>query len=1147
VSSLGGETVTESVELGRDVGVRSPNFGFLAGTGSPLAEVGARAERYVFEDPGTALFKLRLFGEILAQEAAAYAGLPGVAEETQVDLLGRLVARQILSREVADLFHLLRKAGNRAVHEGTGTQREALYGLQVARKLGVWFYKAFHEPGFKAGPFVPPPDPRQTERALAEELERLRGVVVEQQRAVVSLRQSAEQEAAQRRAAEESARRAYEDLAASLDLAQETEAQAAQDRAELEARLAALRAQGAAAGPAQQAALVERAQVASTALELDEAETRKLIDAQLREAGWEADSVALSYKAGVRPSKGKNLAIAEWPTKSGPADYVLFVGLTPIAVVEAKRKAKDVAGALEQAKRYARGYQPKAPDEVAPAGGPWGEYAVPFLFATNGRPFLQQLRDKSGIWFLDARRPTHHGRPLTGWYTPGGLSELLAQNLDEAEAKLLAEPTDYLELRPYQSAAIRAVERAIVEGREEILLAMATGTGKTRTALGLIYRLIKAKRFRRVLFLVDRTALGEQALGAFEHVKLEALQSFTDIYDVKRLGDLAPEPETRLQIATVQGMVQRVLHPADDGSPVPVDWFDCVIVDECHRGYTLDRDLSDAELGFRSEDEYLSTYRRILDHFDAVRIGLTATPALHTAQIFGDPVFHYSYRQAVVDGFLVDHRPPLRIVTALSEAGIHWQVGEEVAVYTPERAQLDLFRTPDEIDIEIDGFNTKVITEPFNRVVCQKLAEQIDPSLPGKTLVFCATDSHADQVVRLLKEAFDEAYGGIEDDAVMKITGAADKPLDLLRRYRNERLPKVAVTVDLLTTGIDVPEITNLVFLRRVRSRILYEQMLGRATRLCAAIHKEFFTVYDAVDLYAALKDWTDMKPVVTRPNITFAQLAEELATVDDADQRIVLDQLATKLQAKTRRFRGEDEQAFATLAGMSPDEFLHRVRTAPPTEIRALLATLPGLPALLDRLNTGGHQRLLVSEHADAFSRYETGYGSATKPEDYLEGFRRFVTENANLIPALTVVTQRPRDLTRQQLKELALKLDAAGYPLSSLRTAWQEMTNQDIAASLVGFIRQQALGSALLPYAERVDRALQRVLSTHTWTPRQRTWLERIAKQIKVETVVDREALDQGEFKQHGGFQRLNKEFGGKLAQVLEEMHEELWREQA
>jgi type I restriction enzyme R subunit len=185
------------------------------------------------------------------------------------------------------------------------------------------------------------------------------------------------------------------------------------------------------------------------------------------------------------------------------------------------------------------------------------------------------------------------------------------------------------------------VEDGLAAGLREQLLAMATGTGKTRTCIGLSYRLVKAKRFRRILFLVDRTALGDQASNAFKDVKLENLQSFTEIYDVKELGDIVPDADTRLHIATIQGMVKRLLF-ADENTPsFPVDLYDAIVVDECHRGYILDQEMSEAEMTFRSEEDYISKYRRVLDHFDAVKIGLTATPALHTAEIFGKPVYQF--------------------------------------------------------------------------------------------------------------------------------------------------------------------------------------------------------------------------------------------------------------------------------------------------------------------------------------------------------------------------------------------------------------------------------------------------------------------------------------------------------------------------
>src|ERR1051325_4453543 len=186
-----------------------------------------------------------------------------------------------------------------------------------------------------------------------------------------------------------------------------------------------------------------------------------------------------------------------------------------------------------------------------------------------------------------------------------------------------------------------------------------------------------------------------------------------------------------------------------DERPTP-GLYDCMIVDEAHRGYVLDAELREEDLSFRPLDEYLSQYRRVLDYFDAVKIGLTATPALHTTQIFGPPVFSYGYRQAVVDGWLIDHLPPRRITTALAQTGIKCDAGEEVQIIDPRSGQVDLFTTPDQVDFEVQQFNKRVYTREFNRVVAETLASEIPPNAPGKTLIFAARDDHADMLVRFL-------------------------------------------------------------------------------------------------------------------------------------------------------------------------------------------------------------------------------------------------------------------------------------------------------------------------------------------------------------------------------------------------------------
>ena len=1121
----------------------SLNFGFLASADTLLVRTAALAERYFPEDPVTSLMKLRQFGEALAQQVAARTGVFTSADEPQADLLGRLRREAGSPREVLDLFHDLRRIGNEATHQHKGDHATALTGLKIARQLAIWFHRTYADRGFKPGPFQPPLSPPDPSAGLREELERLKAELDR----TLSAAEAAE---AARLAAEQRARAEAEDRAFWERYAAETEAA----HGAAAGKLAALQAAASIQPPAALTLLQKAADEAARGIDLDEAATRDVIDARLKAQGWEADSRALRHAAGARPVKGRALAIAEWPTTNGPADYALFVGLTCVGVVEAKRRRKNVAAAIDQAGRYAQGFTAAAGIE-AQTGGPWpaasgtaeqAPYRVPFLFATNGRAYLKQIETESGIWFRDARDPTNLRRALVDWPTPDGLVGLLGIDRVQAQADLTDLPFDFgFPLRTYQQRAIAAVEAGLVEdSRRAMLLAMATGTGKTRLAIAMLYRLLTTKRFRRVCFVVDRTALGEQAAGEFKTARIVGPRAFADIFGIKELADIAPDPATKVHICTIQGLVKRVL--AEENVP-PVDQYDLIVVDECHRGYLLDREMSDAELSFRSEDDYISKYRRVLEHFDAVKIGLTATPALHTTEIFGEPIFTYSYREAVIDGWLIDHEPPLRIETELSRQGIHFSRGDELPLFDPQTGAISLSNAPDDLAFEVESFNRRVITTEFNRVVAEELARHIDPTLPGKTLVFAATDGHADIVVAHMKQAFAAAYGSIDDDAVRKITGSVDAPGKLIRRFRNDDLPKVAVTVDLLTTGIDVPAIVNLVFIRRVNSRILFEQMLGRATRRCDDIGKETFRIFDAVGIYDALQAVSTMKPVVVDPSLTFTQLLGELASVADPEHRaVVRDQLLVRLRRRVTRLSHEAADRFASAAGETPQQSLQRVGAAPLDELAEWVRARPTLGPILDWNPDGGRPLpLVISNHPDRHAATTAGYGQGERPEDYLSAFTTFIAGNANQLAALQIVTQRPRDLTRADLKELALALDAAGFSEAQLRAAWRQARNEDIAASLIGFVRQAALGDALEPWATRVERAVARILRRQAWTAPQRQWLERIGRRVAEIGVADRTALDEEQFQVAGGFRRLDKVFDGRLGSILSDINDEAWKQ--
>jgi type I restriction enzyme, R subunit len=726
---------------------------------------------------------------------------------------------------------------------------------------------------------------------------------------------------------------------------------------------------------------------------------------------------------------------------------------------------------------------------------------------------------------------------------------MLEIDADSATADLRTRPFDFgFPLRPYQRVAIEKVELQLAHGRRNMLLAMATGTGKTKLAIAMLYRLLAAKRFRRVCFVVDRNALGTQAAGEFSTTRIVSAKTFADIFGLEGLKTVKPDPETKVHICTIQGLVKRVLFTEDTSETPPVDQYDLMVVDECHRGYLLDRELSDAELSFRNQEDYISKYRRVLEHFDAVKIGLTATPALHTVSIFGDPVFKYSYREAVIDGYLIDHEPPVQIRTALGKAGIKFKKGEKVEVIDTRTGKIDLAHTPDEIKFEVDRFNKAVVTVPFNRAVAKELACHIDPNLPGKTLVFAVSDAHADIVVEQLKIAFKETYGAIEDAAIRKITGSVDRPGGLILSFRNDALPKIAVTVDLLTTGIDVPSIENLVFLRRVNSRILYEQMLGRATRQCPEIGKETFRIFDAVDLYPHLQDLTEMKPVVVDPDITLEQLFEEFAHLEDEKHReAVREQILVKMRRRIKRLDAQPRARYEAEAGETPEATLERIAEEPTVTVAAWVKQHPSLGKILDWNPESGPIFIPISHHPDEVVSVTRGYGKGQKPEDFLDGFTAFIKGNINKIAALNVVLQRPRDLTRVELKTLRLALDGQGYSETNLRRAWSEAKNEDIAASIIGFVRQAALGDALTALDIRVKRAMQRILSRRPWTEVQRKWLKRIEEQLLREVVVDRASIDEEPFRADGGFSRLNKVFGGQLEAVLSDIGEELWKKTA
>lgn len=1077
------------------------NFAFLKSHFPVLANFGILAEKYCYSDSNSCIMKLGMIGETIINLMLTYDKIKIPTDCNAVTKIKILSLQGLLTPDLSDILHALRKARNKAAHTNYENIKEGQTLLEMAYSLCEWFMQTYGDLQYKHCKFVMPTE--ADAKSITDN----------------------------------------DDKAAEQKMLEETEkiAAAAKAVAADERR--------------------KRALAAASQRQKSEAETRYMIDTQLRKVGWEADSENLRYGKGIRPQKGKNLAIAEWPTLSsagnkGRADYALFAGEKLVAVIEAKAEHKDIPSVIDyQCKEYAQNIRPEDEKYVITT---WGKYKAPFIFATNGRPYLAQLETKSGIWFLDLRESANMPKALRGWISPDGMLKLLESDIEKADKALQTLPYDFLRdkdglnLRQYQLNAIQAAENAVINGQKNILLAMATGTGKTRTVLGMIYRFLKTGRFNRILFLVDRTALGEQAEDVFNEVKLEDLKTLNDIYDIKTLEDAVFEDETKVHIATVQGMVKRLLYNDEERQPSVTD-YDLIVIDEAHRGYLLDKEMGEDELLYRDQLDYQSKYRMVIEYFDAVKIALTATPALHTTQIFGKPVFKYTYREAVIEGYLVDYDAPHKIKTQFNTEGIKYSKGETLALYDPVTHEITNSEVlQDEMNFDVEKFNKQIITPSFNRTVLEEIARDIDPEyvMQGKTLIYAVDDEHADLIVKILKEIYTNY--GIDNDAIMKITGSVAggnkrKVQEAIKRFKNERFPSIAVTVDLLTTGIDVPEITTLVFMRRVKSRILFEQMLGRATRLCPKINKTHFEIYDPVGVYDSLEEVNTMQPVSADPKTTFAQLLDGLEVLEDeAHIKNAVAQIIAKLQRVKRSLTKEEVNEFKDLAaGLTVEGFIQKIESLPAAEARNTLLMEASLLEMLDDKHRHGGYTKVISDKQDKFLIRERGFGkNEQRPEDYIEAFEDFVKNNVNEIAALNIICTRPKELTRETLKSLRIALAQNGFTTQQLNTAVSEITSEEITADIISFVRRYAIGSPLVSHQARIRRAVDKLKKAHNFSRVELNWLNRIENYLLNESVMNVKVFDEDErFKTNGGYKRLNQVFRNNLEGIITELNEYLY----
>jgi type I restriction enzyme R subunit len=865
----------------------------------------------------------------------------------------------------------------------------------------------------------------------------------------------------------------------------------------------------------------------------------------------------------VTPFRGRNAkdyardAVEEFDTDNGPADYALCGDGELLGVVEAKKLSLGPQGVLVQAERYARGIVAEPRYQ--------GEFGVPFLYSTNGEE----------IWFHDVRLALNRSRRISNFHTPDALAEMSTRDLDEEITRLASIPWNQI-LRDYQVEANTAIEQAVRERKRKMLVTMATGTGKTLTLVNEIYRLMKSGVARRVLFLVDRRALAAQAVRAFASFEAEPGLKFDKIYPVysqrfqkSDLGEdekwdpnvmpngLLTNPklgDAFVYVCTIQRMTMNLLGPEavpfvgdeildDDAQAldIPVHAFDLIVADECHRGYS---------------GKELSIWRQTLDHFDATKVGLTATPAAHTMAYFENLVYRYDYERAIREGHLVDYD----VVSLKSDVrmnGVFLEEGEQVDQVNPDTGARQLDLLEDERAYDATKVEREITAPLSNRKILEEIKkyaeehEQETGRFP-KTLIFAVNDiphtSHADQLVEQAREVF-----GRGEAFVAKITGRTDRPLQSIREFRNRPNPAIAVTVDLLTTGIDIPDLEFLVFLRPVKSRILFEQMLGRGTRKGEKHNdKSHFVVFDCFDgtLLQYFRETTGM--TIDPPasdSKTSAQIIEEIWQNRDRDYNTR--RLVKRLRRIDKEMSGDARELFTRFV---PDGDVGRFAEELSAQIRESFSETMRV------LRDGDFQRLmlayprpqrtfLVAPSADDTVESQwlikAGVGQEYKPDDYLSLFVQFVHEHQGEVEALSILLSYPDRWGGEPLRQLreALSQAPGHFTEPNLQRAFQ-LARHKALADIISMVKNAATAtSQLLTADERVAEAVRVVVGDRILTAQQHRWMELIRRHLIANLSIDREDFELVPvLSDRGGWIPANQAFDGELEALLAQLNREM-----
>jgi len=912
-----------------------------------------------------------------------------------------------------------------------------------------------------------------------------------------------------------------------------------------------------------------------------EQKARDNIDRQLAACGW-----VIQNKQQMNLFAGAGVAVREYQTSVGPADYILFVDQKPVGVIEAKREeaGHTISMVHEQA----------------------AEYAVSKLKYLHNDP-LPFVYESTGVitLFTDCRDPKPRSRSVFVFHRPETLRELLKKD-KPLRARLFCDIPALPEtgLRDCQIRAIRNLEQSFRENRPRALIQMATGSGKTFTAITAIYRLLKYADAKRVLFLVDTKNLGEQAEQEFlSYLPSDDNRKFTELYNVQRLKSSYVATDSQVCISTIQRLYsilkgEELNEAAEELNPGEVRWekreplpvvyndklpsefFDFIVIDECHRSiYNL--------------------WKQVLEYFDAFLIGLTATPDKRTFGFFNQNVVsEYTHEEAVTDGVNVGHSVYLIETEISRQGGVIWK-GE----YVDKREKLTRRKRWELLDEDLNYSAKKLDDEVVNpsqiRAIIKTFKEKLSEMFPHrqevpKTLVFAKTDSHADDIINIVREEFGEG-----NDFCKKITYNADEdPKSVLAQFRNDYSPRVAVTVDMIATGTDVRPLECLLFMRDVKSRNYFEQMKGRGTRIItlddlrkvtpsAQYTKDHFVIVDAVGVTKSLK--TDSRPLERKPTtplkdllaaVTAGARDEDLFT-SLANRLLRLDKQMT--EGERAQFEqkslgwGVNQTAKALLAAYDPDQIAETARSLfdlPPyaepdeaqwKEVQTALAH-EAAAVFHGELNTyienvrKAHEQVIDNVNIDRVTRAEWDTQSKVLAGDLVADFAAYLAAHKDEITALQIFYNQPyrrRELTYKMIQDLLerIKLDKPVFAPLRVWQAYEQLDQvqcgnpKNELVALVSLLRRvSGIDAALTPYDRTVDKNFQEWVfrkqagAAPKFTPEQMDWLRMMKDHIAMSFHLERDDFDYSPFNAHGGLGRMWQLFGEQTDVIIAELNEGL-----